>query len=482
MGSALGHLRRNAGFSIRMVLSGILALSILIGWTLYHANFVVGRTLMLAFPDWEVTYRSAWPVLTGGAVARDVTLIPRNGEEAGTIRFAKLSIDVPFLEYYISGFSRRRGALLNAIQDLRLELEDGHGTLTEPFTDELSPFGNFTGAPFEAEGCVNDTMWLQKEVGEMGLPSRGVNLMIAFNSEGRHLVKSQSLSAPGVGSVYLRRELIKHDKFSLFSLIESGLSEVASDEWHVKDQGFVAARNRHCALTDKISEDEFVNRHMASVKRLFESEGVAMTPEIEDAYRAYASKGGGLDLTAKYDPPISALKDANKDFIDILARVQGKLTVAGKTQALALVPVTARPLPENEAISTFALVEREAGRPIAAAPAKPAPVDTAASERIDVTVTAPPGSKKGAPAPVAPPPPVEVASVVPESDAEGAITQYADLSNYLGKRLIVHVQGRPPARVELLRVVEGGILVRRHMPGGDVDYVLDRNHFEYAKP
>ncbi len=481
MGSAMQGRGRSSGFSIRMVLSGVLALSILIGWTFYHANFVIGRTLMLAFPHWEVTYRSAWPMPSGGAVAKDITLIPPEGEKAGTIRFATLSISVPFVEYYASSFSRSRGALLNAIDVLRLELGDGHGTLSEPFTDELAAFGDFTGAPFEAEGCLNDAIWLQKEVGEMGLKPRGVDLAIAFNSEGRRLIKEQTLSAPGVGRVDIRRELIKHDNFSLFSLIETGLSEVASDEWHIRDQGFVAARNHHCAVTDKVGEDEFVNRHMASVKRLFESVGLAMTPEIEDAYRTYASKGGNLDLTAKYDPPISALKDANKDLEEMLPRVQGKLTVAGKPHTLALRAVTPRPLPESEALTTFALVEREAGRTVAAAQAAPVPAEPV-NERIDVTVTASPGSKKGAPAPVAPAPaPLEAASVVPDIDAEGAITKYADLSNYLGKYMTVHQQGRPVARVELLSLVEGGILVRRHMRGGNVDYVLDRNHFEYAR-
>ncbi len=184
MGSAMRGRGRSSGFSIRMVLSGVLALSILIGWTFYHANFVIGRTLMLAFPHWEVTYRSAWPMLTGGAVAKDITLIPPEGEKAGTIRFATASISVPFIEYYVSSFSRSRGALLDAIHVLRLELDDGHGTLSEPFTDELAAFGNFTGAPFEAEGCFNDTVWLQKEVGEMGLRQRGIDLAICVQFGG----------------------------------------------------------------------------------------------------------------------------------------------------------------------------------------------------------------------------------------------------------------------------------------------------------
>jgi len=45
------------------------------------------------------------------------------------------------------------------------------------------------------------------------------------------------------------------------------------------------------------------------------------------------------------------------------------------------------------------------------------------------------------------------------------------------------VQGRPAARVEILHAAaDGGIVVRRHMTGGNVDYVLDRTHFERADP
>ncbi len=474
---------RSGGFSVRMVLSGVLALSILIGWTFYHANFVVGRTLMLAFPEWEVTYRSAWPQFSGGAVAKDVTLIPPAGEAGGSIQFATLAIDVPFFEYYMSSFSRRRGALLNAIRSLRLDLHDGHGTLDEPFTAELAAFGDFTAAPFEAEGCVSDTLWLQKEVGGMGLPARGVDLSIAFDSEGKHLVKEQSLSAPGVGRVAIRRELIKHDNFSLFSLIETGLNEVASDEWHVKDQGFVAARNRHCALTDKVTENQFIDRHMLSVKRLLLAAGLKMSPDVEDAYLTYASKGGTLDLVVHYDPPVSALKDAGKELEEILPRAQGKLTVADKTHVLALQAVTPRPLPGGDApLSTFEIVQHENGgaQPAAAASATTAGPDD--DSNISVTVTAPPADKK-APAPAPAVQPVaEAASVVPDSDADGAITNYADLTNYIGKYLTVHQQGRPVARLEILGKAEGGgFLVRRHMRGGNVDYVLDKAQFQYAK-
>ena len=486
---------RSAGSALRNILGGVFALALLIGYTVYHANFVLGRSLMLAFPDWEVTYRSGWPLIGGGAVASDIVMVPPDGGEGGTIRFRHLRVEVPFVEYYMSAFSRRRGSLLKSIRNLKVELSDGHGTLNGAFSNELAAFGNFTAAPFEAEGCVGDTIWLEKEVNEMGLSPRGVDLSLAFDSEGKSLIKNQSLSVPGVGRVDVRREMIKHDSFSLFSLIETGLSEVVSDEWHVKDQGFAAARNHRCAMTDKISEDAFVERHMLSVKRLLQAVGLAVSPEVADAYRGYVSKGGGFDMVVRYEPPLSVMKDAAKEMSELLSRVQGTFTVGGRKLPLALAAVPERPLPETDApLSTFEVVQREGGAPPAQRVAAPAPAEKSAVAAtpatpgvIVVQADAPdPKAVKAAEAAAAKAPPAAapVVAPVPAEVEEGeGITDYRQLASYIGKYLTVHVQGRPAARVEILSAAaDGGIVVRRHMTGGNVDYVLDRSHFERADP
>jgi len=489
---------RSAGSSLRNILGGVFALALLIGYSVYHANFVIGRSLLLAFPDWEVTYRGGWPLPGGGAVASDIVMVPPDGEEGGTIRFKHLRVDVPFFEYYMSAFSRRRGSLLKSIRNLNVELSDGHGTLNGAFSNELAAFGNFTAAPFEAEGCVGDTIWLEKEVNEMGLSPRGVDLSLAFNSEGKTLIKNQSLSVPGVGRVDVRREMIKHDSFSLFSLIETGLSEVVSDEWHVKDQGFAAARNHHCALTDKISEDAFVERHMLSVKRLLQAVGLAVSPEVADAYRTYASKGGGFDMVVRYEPPLSVMKDAAKEMAELLSRVQGTFTVAGKKLPLALAAVPERPLPETDApLSTFEVVQREGGAPPAERVTAPPPAPAAPTATPAATPPAPglivvqadaPDPKalkaaEAAAAKVAPAAAPIVAPVPAEVEEGEGITDYRQLAAYVGRYLTVHVQGRPAARVEILSAAaDGSIVVRRHMTGGNVDYVLDRTHFERADP
>ena len=40
---------RNGGASLRRILIGVGFLALLIGYTIYHANFVLGRSLLFAF-------------------------------------------------------------------------------------------------------------------------------------------------------------------------------------------------------------------------------------------------------------------------------------------------------------------------------------------------------------------------------------------------------------------------------------------------
>ena len=444
--------------------------------------------MLLAFPGWEVTYRSAWPLLSGGAVARDVTLIPPDGEDAGSFKFASVRVSVPFFDYYRSGFSRGRGALLNAINDVHLEFTDGHGDLTYPFSRELRLFGNVSAAPFEAEGCADDATWVEAELGDMGLGPRGTDLMLDYHLERGRLVKQKSLHSPGVGRVDSRREMLKHDDFSLFSLAESGRSEVALDEWHLKDEGFVAARNRHCAMKDKITADVFVQRHIESVKRLLETIGLAPEAEVEQAYRAYATAGGTIDVVLHYDPPIGAPLYSASDMSTWLPRVHGTFTFDGKSLPAALAAIPVRPLPDGEEVSTYAVLLRESG--------------SGAQTRSDNVPAALPGaavkdagtpvgrtaSIEGAPAAV-----VEAQSAgsprieaVAPADEPGALptpdtlTKYSQLAGYVGRDLTVYQQGREPVRVHVVRVDAGNVVVRRTLIGGSVEYVLDRTRFDHA--
>ena len=442
-----------------------------------------------------MTYRSAWPSLSGGVTARDVTLVPPVGAEGGKFHFASLSIEVPFFEYYRSGFSRERGSLLNSIRNLRLEFDDGHGDLNYSFTHELNLLGVVSAAPFEAEGCGQDTVWLESELGEMGLYTRGTQLVMAYHLEDGRLVKEQTLYTAGAGRVDFRREMIKHDNYSLFSLIESGRSEVAKDEWRVQDEGFVAARNRYCESKDKVDNNEFVQRHVASVKRLLETAGLAPQAELEAAYRGYANLGGNFDLAIQYDPPIGApLYSASDMGSNWLPQLQGKFTVNGKSHPLTLAAVTPRPLPASEEIlTTYELIQRENGtaadNPKKEAPAAhrtvsrnpPAQVASVSLATPASAVTAkkrPQSETTGASQPRV----VEAASNMASPIERDGLDSYRQLANYVGQHLTIYQKGHEPVRVEILRVIGAGdIFVRRHVSGGDIEYVLDRKNFDHAE-
>lgn len=465
---------------LRRIVSAIVVFVILAGLATYHARSVLDRSMVVAFPNWEVAYDRVWPRPSGGVVASDVTLIPPEGEEAGMFHFDHVSLGVPFLEFYGSVFYHKRLARFNSINNLDFIFSGGHGDLFVPFTDELRLFGSLTAAPFETEGCLSDNVWAQSELQGMGLSPGKVTLGLDFHFKPNHYVYSQSLTVPGVSSVTLRREIQQE-----FSFDGNGAIELTADEWHLKDDGFVAARNRYCAGKDGVDENQFVQRHVRSVKRLLALAGVAPTASMESAYRSYARTGGSLDLAIHYDPAISD-EVYNADTLGAwLPSMRGKFTVNGTTQPLALVATAVRPWPEDaDGLSTFQLVQREDAEaptaramPTASVPAinKPAPVPAELPSTLMLASTT-----------VASQPPASaLTAATPDANAafdDGSITHYRQLAEHIGERFTVYRRGRPSVYVKILRVSKNGeVWLRRSFRNGDFDFALDRKTFQRAE-
>jgi hypothetical protein len=480
------------GISFRNILSGVGALALLIGYLIFHANFVLTHAIEFAFPDWEVTHRAAWPRPLGGVVASDITLVSRSGQ--GSFHFDRVELDVPFFQYYRSVF--QRGALVTSVRDLHFEFSDGRGDVSTPFTSEIALFGNLTAIPFEAEGCFSDSAWSEHELEEMGLSPGHVKLVLDYHSEPQRFVKQQILDSPGMGHVAYRREMVKHDDIPMLRLVESSRNEVALDEWHVKDDGFVAARNRFCAKKDKVNPGEFVQRHVRSVKRLLAATGLAPQAGLESAYRDFARAGGSIDLVVHYDPPIGGELYASADLGTWLPRLHGEFAIDGKAQALAFDAVPPRQLPDDDELSTWQLVMREdaaAGRVDGAPDTTVAPSPDLVATAASVTRGAPPAVPAPSPssepltiAAAAPAMPGATVTVVlpsspaPEPAATG-ITDYRKLATQTGKAFTVYRKGRETIRIEVLRVTDNGdVVVRRRVSGGSLEFKLEREGFERA--
>lgn len=492
------------GISLRMMLSAIVTFVILIGLAMYHANFLLGRSLLFAFPGWETTYHGAWPQPFGGVSASDVTLIPPMGRQAGTFHFDHVSLDVPFWEYYRSVFSRKQSAMVEPIDNLHFEFTGGHGDLFMALTGETALFGNLSAAPFEAEGCADDNVWVTSDLKAMGLSPGNVTLMLDYHSEPQRFVKRQKLTAPGLGSMALRREILQQGSEPMLSLYVPQSAALAADEWHLVDDGFVAARNRFCARKDGIDVDTFVQRHIRSVERLLAIAGVAPTAAMENAYRDYARGGGSLDLIVHYQPPISAALYNADTLAAWLPYMRGELTVNGSTQPLALVAIEAQPWPQWAAeLTTFELIQREGGAQSGAAQTAQVAIRPAEHTSAPVAAASAPGAPAAANAPAAAAPtavpggsspratltasatPSETPSNAPAPAAavdDGIISEYRQLAEHAGEYVTVYVHGDSPVRVKIASVAKNGeVTVRRVFSSGYFEYTLDRDTFERAE-
>ncbi|MEZ5460420.1 hypothetical protein [Dokdonella sp.] len=465
--------------SLWRILGAVATIVVVVSYTMIHTNFVTGRSLLLAFPGWEVTYRSCWPNPFGGAWVSDVTLMPYEGDEQDAYHFDSLSVDVPMFQFYSSGLRKKFRNRLEAIKEIRLEFSGGHSNLSWPISDELLLFGNASAAPFEAMGCMDDEIWLSDELTDMGLAAEPTRLTMSWNRSNSRLIKEQSIHTPGVGRVDYREEQIMYDDFPLFSLIETDQNELVSGEWHVRDEGFVVARNAWCARKDEISPAQFLDRHMATVPRVLAAFGMEANAETTAAYRRYAEKGGSLDLVVNYSPTIDAAVYEDDDWGRWLARTRGELLVDGYSTKLGMRAIAERPFGEEfEEMTAFAALQAEQAR--------------LAARRAALAEQADPDSDKREPEAT----PVSMATFHAETLAEAealfaqaeeavatddTIVDYSKLGAEVGQRFVVHAKGKKPMRVEVVGTENGVVQVRRHQRSGWIEHGLARSGFEFAE-
>ncbi len=465
------------GISIWRILGAVVCVIILVVWWISQANFVTGRSLLLAFPGWDVSYKSCWPNPLGGAWISDVTLIPLEDDDEEVFHFDRLKVDVPMMQYYRSGFSRKLGAMLNSIKDIELTFSGGHGVMTIPFTSEMMVFGNTSASPFEAEGCAEDGAWTDSELTDMGLKAEPTELTMAWHRTDDRLIREHSIHTPGVGRVDYRGEELLHDKFPLFSLADTGLSELAASEWHIKDEGFARARNAYCAKKDGIKPSEFVDRHLESVQRILAALGLEPTPSARSAYRQYAENGAALDLVLNYAPTISGERYYDLDIGRWVAYMHGGFNVDGRAVGVGMKAIDVRPLPEDdEAASTWSMLqsERDASArraQMASATAAPIAAIRSADTPTLAVATSPSGTGED----------VLLADEVEVVDRPAIIEDYAKLSAEVGQRFMLYTKGKPAMRVEIVGMDEGVIKVRRYLRSGWLEQGITRTAFERAE-
>lgn len=311
-----------------------------------QANFLAGRSLLIAFGNNDATYRSAWWEWDGDVVARDFELLP-GGDASAAIRFEKVHVETPGWFWFARNLLARK--LGKATLDrIHVTLSGGRTEAgVDPSLGDLGPFGA-SASPFEAEGCMSDSLWSPEELEAMGLRAGPMTLEFDHRIEGEQLLTRVVLSTANVSRVQLDRvgRLASGSNALVLDLLAD---ETLSERWEVQDLGFASARNRYCAKKDGIDVRRFLERHVDSVARLMEMYGVGLDADSRAVYRRFARDGGSLSLSLEYPRPLpgAMLYDLRGDG-RVLAASRARLDHDGRVADIRWRQLEVRPLPAWE--------------------------------------------------------------------------------------------------------------------------------------
>jgi len=454
---------------------------------IHHSNFIVGRALLLAFPDWDVEYRGALPYLNGTVVAQKVVMIPPSGEIEDAVTFDELRVDVPMWQWYRSAFGQLvnkafkrnvagRNSNVKAIRDVRLELTGGRGIGGMPYTFELGMVGLFSASPFEAEGCPNDGLWSRDELAELGLAPGPTSFVFELHDLDTQRQTVQRIDTPGVGRVEYRGLENTPDGARVFQLEGEPRDALAQDSWHFSDDGFIAARNEYCSEDGGTDRAEFLRRHLLSAERLMAAMGVAPTSPLRQSYRAFARDGGEFSLTVDYSPTIGRDLYDDEDMSRWLPRMRMRASRAGTEVTAGLVAIPVQPLPYDfEWDSIVDLLRKEGAlegdiQDIRRGASTPATIVAGAASG--------PGAAAATPARIvriAPP-----ASTVADVAAD-AVLGFREAAARAGQQIRLFTTNRPARVVDVIGVRDGNLLVRWRLISGAVDFQVSAEQFVRAE-
>lgn len=426
---------------------------------LHQLNFLVGRSLLVAFGDAETTYRSAWVDWDGDVTAKEVVLYPwGQGEPDLVVRFERVRVDTPGWAWLLrSAFDKQVG--IPSMERLHVALEGvASSEGIDPSFGDLGVMGAASASPFEAEGCMADGMWVREELLAMGLDPMPTTLDFDYRIADGQLHTEVVLDTPNVSTARLqRREKIASGNALL---IDFEPTMAGFERWTVQDQGFVAARNAFCAKKDGTDVATFVGRHVESVARLLETIGVAADAEALQAYRDFAANGGEVTFGGDYVRPLPSegFYEARESG-EALARMHGILERNGKRLTVQWRRFDPRPLPARETgTATYAaLLAERAGTPAAGAspPAHATPA---------VATSTPDGV-------------VSHANLI----SPGSTVAWEDLGGLQGRWIQVWTAHNAPRHVMVLGMDRGQLHVRARLGGGHADYRITRDAYLRAR-
>jgi hypothetical protein len=485
--------------------------------TVKQADGLLARALAGAFGEHRSEYESVWFDWSGNITARNAVLRPDDPRDASELRFDRVWLETPGWTFFLRhAFDRDlRGA---RFARLHLVFHDALQTSGfETLLPEFGPLGPASGAMFEAEGCPASRRFSREQLAGMGLSIGPTTLELDARIDGDAIGEVYVLETPGSSRTQLERS--GRLEAPRASLLDTRLAaRIESEHWRVRDQGFVLARNRHCARQAGIDPREFPERHIEAIDRSLQRAGLAVDDNARAFYRRFARSGGEMSFGGSYRPALAtdALPEGRADG-RALARMDASLE--RDTRAVPVVweqvPVVRTPEPEQRKSrdATAAPVATPAPAPrvppplapaapptvpekprVAPPPANggrssqtPAPPllnslppgpanETTPAERVPVPAVS-------TPRPTTPPPKAAPARPAgPRIERAPPVMRretlaWEDLARHRGRLVRLWTVHNPPRTVQLLELEGDTARVRAKLGGGVAEYTVRRSGF-----
>lgn len=391
--------------------------------------------------DADTLFRNASYGLDGSMRVHDVEMVPydSDGSEA-PIRIREVRLETPGFFWVVRqalpsvSFKPFQSRRANRAAERLLGGEDG-GYAYPPahtmalqlsgvdfgdygmhyFNPETNWFGSYTGALFEAEGC--EAWWwnLSELEDSIGVDTGTRDIRIEYQALGEKTLR-QRLQFGGPTMSELTIEIDHELPGPAVQFIDQLDQEwrMRKLSWTVRDHGFIAKRNAWCAKSAGIGEDEFIRRHLASVSRFLQMDGMIANPEALAVYEQYARNGGEL----VWETATTSSGEVGGSQAQTLAgfiAASGSTLRHGERVAYAMpTAIPPRDWPEGDFDSVWAILMYESGGTIASPVASEASTAqsaaTLAPSQPEALAAAPAVAETTAPEVAATPPVPQVAA------------------------------------------------------------------------
>lgn len=492
---------------LKRILGVVLGIAALTWWTLDRAEYFISRSILVAYGDFETTFRGAWFEWDGDLYAKDFRIVDENTGEAA-LRAEYVVAETPGWFWVLRNliFQKRQHRI--KVDRIHLELlgVEAHADLGDPSLGDLGPFSADAASPWDGEGCSDLLAFSRFQLAELGLSPGPARLLFDYQIQGSELDAQILLEVPGVSQVRVsRKEELLGGSNAL--VLDHLATQIHSERIEIEDLGFVAARNRQCAKVAGIDEAAFVQRHIDSLQRIFAHNGLSVDDESVRLYREFAARGGSLAAEVRYAPPLDSEEFYGmRQSMEVLPRLNMSLQRAGRSVAVQLAQVRERPLDGfDSALSTWRLIEREqealaraqgqgSGRPLASLGGSGGVRSGRSVQPARAAVAGAANAAAGSPAPVStdvPTAALATRSSAPTSSAadtewqpeyrDPSALQWDELKPLVGEQVRVFTRHSGGRVVELIEHRGSELRVRAALGGGSAEYSIQREAFQFAR-